>query len=64
MTVRDTITRTRARDPWAEDNPPSMAVHYRIRLPTQSGNIAVITRGTKGECKPADMQRMSGADLS
>ena len=33
-------------------------------LPTRSGNIAVITRGTKGECKPADMQRMSGADLS
>src|SRR5271154_211045 len=33
MTVRDTITRTRARDPWAEDNPPSMAVHYRILSP-------------------------------
>jgi len=34
------------------------------RLPTQSGNIAVTTRCTKGGCKPAVMQRMSGADLS
>src|SRR5580765_8050406 len=34
------------------------------RLPTQSGTIAVTTRCTKGECKPAVMQCMSGADLS
>src|SRR3977135_145830 len=33
-------------------------------LPTQSGNIAATTRCTKGGCKPAVMQRMSGADLS
>jgi len=34
------------------------------RLPTQGGNIAATTRCTKGGCKPAVMQRMSGADLS
>ena len=34
------------------------------RFPTQSGNIAATTRCTKGGCKPAVMQRMSGADLS
>src|SRR3982074_875854 len=33
-------------------------------LRTQSGNIAGTTRCTKGGCKPAVMQRMSGADLS
>ena len=34
------------------------------RVPTQSGTIAATTRCTKGECKPAVIQCMSGADLS
>src|SRR5713226_2251771 len=34
------------------------------RLPTQSGSTVATTRCTKGECKPADGQRMLGADLS
>src|SRR5665811_1505115 len=38
MTVRDTITRTRARAPGAEDHPSSKAVHYQVRGPTQRGN--------------------------
>ena len=58
------ITRTRARARGAVDDPPTWRCIIESSLPTQSGNIAVITRGTKGECKPADMQRMSGADLS
>ena len=33
MTDRDTITRTRARAPGAEDHPSSEAVHYRVRTP-------------------------------
>ena len=33
MTDRDTITRTRARAPGAEDHPSSKAVHYRVRTP-------------------------------
>src|SRR5215831_4511116 len=37
MMVRDSITRTEARTPGAEGNPPSMAVHDRVLGPTQCG---------------------------
>jgi hypothetical protein len=37
MTVRDSITRTRARPPGAEGDPPSTAVHDRVLGPTQCG---------------------------
>jgi hypothetical protein len=50
--------------PWGGGSSPTMAVHYRVALPTLSGTIAATTRCTKGGCKPAVMQRMSGADLS
>src|SRR5208283_1764404 len=39
MTDRDSITRTRAKTPGAEDYPTSMAVHWRATVPTQSGII-------------------------
>ena len=39
MTDRDTITRTRARAPGAEDHPSSMAVHYRVRTPDSEREI-------------------------
>jgi hypothetical protein len=64
MTDRDRITRTRARAPGVVGSLPTMAVHYRVAFPTLSGIIAATTRCTKGGCKPAVMQRMSGADLS
>jgi len=64
MTVRDTITRTRARAPGAEDQPSSKAVHYRVCGPTQCGTTVVTTRCTKGEDKPVVGQRMPGAGLS
>ena len=35
MMVRDSITRTEARTPGAEGDPPSMAVHDRVLGPTQ-----------------------------
>ena len=37
MTDRDTITRTRARAPGAEGDPPSKAVHDRVLGPTLRG---------------------------
>src|SRR5208337_5149437 len=40
MTDRDSITRTRARTPGAEDYPTSMAVHRHAIVPTQRGIIA------------------------
>src|SRR5208283_3514290 len=39
MTDRDSITRTRAKTPGAEDYPTSMAVHWRATVPIQSGII-------------------------
>ena len=64
MTVRDSITRTRARTPGAEDHPTSKAVRNRVRGPTQCGIIALTTRCTKGGCKLDDGRRMPGAGLS
>src|SRR6202045_1277989 len=40
-----------------------MAVHYRVRGPTQSGTTVVTTRCTKGEDKPVVGQRMPGSRL-
>src|SRR6266568_6407007 len=37
MTVRDSITRTRARAPGVEGDPPSKAVHDRVLGPTLRG---------------------------
>ncbi len=63
-TVRDNITRTRARVPGAEDYPPSMAVHDRVVGPTQSGISEQTTKCTKGGRKLPVVQRMPGAGLS
>jgi hypothetical protein len=64
MTVRDSITRTRARNPGAEDDPTSMAAHGRASLPAQSGITEVASRCAKGRHKPNISRCMSGADLS
>jgi hypothetical protein len=42
----------------------SKAVHYRARVPTQSGTTVAATRCTKGENKPDVGRRMPGAGLS
>ena len=52
MTVRDSITRTGARTPGAEDYPTSMAAHGRAPIPTQCGITAVVTTCAKGRHKP------------
>src|SRR3954466_8014946 len=64
MTDRDSITRTRARAPGAEGDPPSMAVHRPIGGPAQYGTTALTLRCTKGDGKPAVSRRMPGAGLS
>src|SRR5271157_3166285 len=64
MTDRDSITRTRARTPGAEDYPTSMAVHWRATVPTQRGTIVFAQRCTKDGRKPSGKRRMPGAGLS
>src|SRR3954466_14245686 len=64
MTDRDSITRTRARAPGAEGDPPSMAVHRPVGGPAQYGATAPTLRCTKGDGKPAVSRRMPGAGLS
>jgi hypothetical protein len=51
-------------NPDPSEGPRGKAVHYRVRDPTQCGNIGVTTRCTKGEGKPNANQRMPGAGLS
>src|SRR3954468_5666307 len=51
MTDRDSITRTRARAPGAEGDPPSMAVHRPVGGPAQYGATAPTLRCTKGDAK-------------
>src|SRR5215210_4503274 len=51
MTDRDSITRTRARAPGAEGDPPSMAVHRPVGGPAQYGTTALTLRCTKGDGK-------------
>src|SRR3984893_8601962 len=52
MTVRDSITRARARTPGAEDYPTSKAVHERALVPTQRGITEVATKCAKGGHNP------------
>src|SRR6266516_1986448 len=64
MTVRDSITRTRARTPGAEDDPTSTTVCDRALGPTQCGISDVATKCTKGGRKPNICRCMLGAVLS
>jgi hypothetical protein len=64
MTVRDSITRTRARTPGAEDDPTSTTVRDRALGPTQCGISDVATKRTKGGRKPNICRCMLGAVLS
>src|SRR4029077_19902177 len=64
MTVRDSITRTGARTPGAEDYPTSMAAQRRAPIPTQCGISAVVTTCAKGRHKPNISRCMPGAGLS
>src|SRR2546421_7389434 len=56
MTVRDSITCTRARTPGAEDYPTSMAAHDRTVGPTQRGNTE-----TSRSARKADTNRPSAS---
>ena len=64
MTVRDSINRTGARTPGAEDYPTSMAAHGRAPIPTQCGITAVVSTCAKGRHKPNISRCMPGAGLS
>ena len=64
MTARDSITRTRARTPGAEDDPTSTTVRDRALDPTQCGISDVATKCTKGGRKPNICRCMLGAVLS
>jgi hypothetical protein len=64
MTVRDSITRTRARTPGVEDDPTSTTVRDRALGPTQCGISDAATKCTKGGRKPNICRCMQGAVLS
>src|SRR6516162_2092275 len=64
MTVRDSITRTGARTPGAEDYPTSMAAHGRASHPTQCGITEVASMCARGRHKPNISRCMPGAGLS
>src|SRR5258707_12531635 len=64
MTVRDSITRTRARTPGVEDDPPSRRGSDRALGRTQWGFSDVATKCTKGGRKPNICRCMLGAVLS
>ena len=64
MMVRDSITRTGARTPGAEDYPTSKAAHDRVLNPTQCGITEVTTTCAKGGHKPNTSRCMPGAGLS
>src|SRR5215467_6160246 len=64
MTVRDSITRTGARTPGAEDYPTSMAAHGHASLPTQCGITEVASTCAKDRHKPNISRCMPGAGLS
>src|SRR5258708_40339714 len=64
MTVRDSITGTRARTPGVEDEPTSATVRDRALGPTQCGISDVATKCTKGGRKPNICRCMLGAVLS
>ena len=54
MTVRDSITRTRARTPGAEDYPTSTAAHGRASLPAQCGTTIVGVKAVIDEFNKGD----------
>src|SRR6266516_5240482 len=64
MTVRDSISRTRARTPGAEYDPTSTTVCDRALGPTQCGISDVATKCTKGGRKAIICRCMLGAVLS
>src|SRR5215471_13635905 len=64
MMVRDSITRTGARTPGAEDYPTSTAAHDPVLSPTQCGITEITTKCAKGRHKPNIGRRMPGAGLS
>src|SRR5947199_9006385 len=64
MTARDSITRTRARTPGAEDDTASATMRDRALDPTQCGISDVATKCTKGGRKPNICRCMLGAVLS
>jgi hypothetical protein len=64
MTVRDSINRTGARTPGAEEYPTSMAAHARAPLPTQCGITEVASTRAKCRHKPNISRCMPGAGLS
>src|SRR4029453_19670118 len=64
MMVRDSITRTGARTPGAEDYPPSKGAHDPVLSPTQCGITEVTTTCAKGGHKPHISRCMPGAGLS
>src|SRR5215470_9893432 len=64
MTVRDSITRTGARTPGAEDYPTSMAAHDPVLSPTQCGITEITTTCAQDRHKPNISWCMPGAGLS
>src|SRR5262249_13085080 len=64
MMVRDSITRTGARTPGAEDYPTSTAAHDPVLSPTQCGITEITTTCAKRGHKPNISRRMPGAGLS
>src|SRR5262249_43787356 len=64
MMVRDSITRTGARTPGAEDSPTPRAAHDPVLSPTQRGITEVASTCAKGRYKPNISRCMSGAGLS
>src|SRR3974377_2071727 len=63
MTVRDSITRTRARTPGAEDYPPSKAAHDRVLTRHSAGSLSSTTRCAKGRHKPNIQPVYAGSRL-
>src|SRR5215470_5422779 len=63
MTVRDSITRTRARTPGAEDDPPSTTVRDRALGPTPWGISDVATKVHEGRTQTKYLPVYAGSSL-
>src|SRR6266436_2974216 len=63
MTIRDRITRVRARAPGVEDYPASMAVHRLLTDPTLCGTFGNTVRCTNDGSKPTRGQAYAGSRL-
>ena len=63
-TDRDSITRTRARAPGAEGDPPSKAVHHHGQRPGAVRGNRSDPEVQKGDGKPGVSRCMPGAGLS